>query len=186
MKIWLEVGSRIDRFSDWMGRLISWLALAMVFIGAFNAIARYYSRYFEVDLSSNAFIELQWYMFSALFLLGVAYTLRHDAHVRVDVAYSRLSPRARAWLNLIGTIIFLFPFSVLMIWVSWPSAWNSWSIKEMSPDPGGLPRYPIKALIPFAFVLLLIQGVSELVRHIAVLRGDLSEEEELPDKSDIL
>jgi len=177
MGFWLKAAARIDAFSDWVGRTVAWLALLMTLIGAFNAVARYVSRDLGVSLSSNALIELQWYLFSALFLLGGAYALRHGAHVRVDVLYSRLSPRGRAWINLVGAVIFLVPFCLLMIWVSWPAVVNSWSIWEQSPDPGGLPRYPIKTLVPLAFLLLLAQAVAEIVKNAARLTGDLPAED---------
>ncbi|RMF52875.1 MAG: TRAP transporter small permease subunit [Bacteroidetes bacterium] len=171
MSFWLRLARGIDRFSEQTGRLVYWLTLAMVVVGAYNAVVRYLDRYTGLGLSSNFYIELQWYLFSLVFLLGSAYTLRHDAHVRVDVLYARLSPRGRAWINLLGTLLFLFPFCGLMLWVSWPSVANSWAVREMSPDPGGLPRYPIKTVIPVAFVLLMVQGVSMVIRSVAVLRG---------------
>ncbi len=161
----------IDTLNGWLGRLLCWLTLAMVLIGAYNAIARYLGRSLGLNLSSNAYLEFQWYLFSILFLLGSAYTLRQNAHVRVDVLFGRLSERAQAWVNLAGTILFLIPFCVVMLWVSWPPVRNSWQILEMSPDPGGLPRYPIKTVIPIAFLLILAQGISELIKHIAFLRG---------------
>ncbi len=171
MQRWLRLAHGIDRFSERTGRLLYWLSLAMVVIGAFNAVARYLDRYTGLGLSSNMYIELQWYLFSLLFLLGAAYTLKHNAHVRVDVLYSRLSPKGKAWVDLGGTVLFLMPFCVLMLWVSWPMVANSWAVREVSPDPGGLPRYPIKAVIPLAFVLLMIQGLSMLIKQVAILRG---------------
>lgn len=170
MRFWLRIASGIDRFSEWTGRAVYWLTLAMVFVGAFNAIARYLDRYVGLGLSSNTYIELQWYMFSLVFLLGAAYTLRHDAHVRVDVLYGRLSRRGRAWVDLLGTVLLLIPFCLLVLWTSWPTVHNAWAVREMSPDPGGLPRYPIKTVIPLAFLLLLVQGVSMLIKQIAVLK----------------
>lgn len=171
MKPWLRLAGIIDTINEWVGRVILWLVGAMVLIAAFNAIARYAGRYVGVNLSSNAYIELQWYLFSLVFLLGAAYALRHDAHVRVDLVYGRLGPRGRAWIDLLGTVLFLLPFSVLMLWVSYPSIRASWEIREVSPDPGGLPRYPIKAVILVAFALLILQGISELIKQIAILRG---------------
>ncbi len=180
MQRWLRVAYGIDRFSERTGRVIYWLTLVMVVVGAYNAVARYLDRYTGLGLSSNLYIELQWYLFSLVFLLGAAYTLKHDAHVRVDVLYARLSPRGKAWINLAGTVLFLIPFCVLMLWVSWPSVRNSWVVREMSPDPGGLPRYPIKAVVPLAFVLILAQGVSMLIKQVAILRGALPGEGEEP------
>ena len=170
MQTWIRISDWIDRFNDRIGRFVYWLALVMVVIGAYNAVARYIDRFTGWSLSSNTYIELQWYLFSILFLLGAAYTLKHDAHVRVDVFYGRLSRRGKAWINLIGTLVFLFPFCILMLVMSWPSVANSWAVMEMSPDPGGLPRYPIKTIIPIAFVLLILQGLSMLVRQIVILK----------------
>lgn len=171
MQAWLRVARRMDRFSEQTGRLVYWLTLAMVVIGAYNAIVRYLDRYSGLGLSSNTYIEAQWYLFSLVFLLAAAYTLKHDAHVRVDVLYGRLSKRGKAWINVLGTVLFLIPFCVLMLWVSWPSVVNSWAVWEMSPDPGGLPRYPIKTMIPIAFLLLLVQATGYLIQQVAVLRG---------------
>lgn len=167
-----KIADRIDRVNEYVGRAVNWLTLLMVLVGAYNAVARYVDRYVGLGLSGNMYIELQWYMFAAIFLLGAAYTLKHNAHVRVDVLYSRLSPRGRAWIDLIGTILFLLPFCGLMIVTSWPFVSDSWLRLEMSPDPGGLPRYPIKTIVPLAFTLLIIQGISLLFRQILVLRGD--------------
>lgn len=176
MPFWLRIASRIDRISEWIGRIVYWLTLFMVLIGAYNALVRYLDRFTGLGLSSNTYLELQWYLFSLIFLLGAAYTLKHDAHVRVDVMISRLSPRGRAWVNLLGTVLFLIPFCVLILWTSWPAVSNSWLVGETSPDPGGLPRYPIKSVIPAAFFLLMLQGVSLAIKQVAILRGDLSGE----------
>lgn len=148
-----------------------WLVLAMVLLGAFNALARYLGRFLGVNLSSNLYIELQWYLFSLVFLFGAAYALRRNAHVRVDVVYSRLSARARSWIDLLGTLLLLIPFGVLLIWTAWPAVRNSWSVLEGSPDPGGLPRYPLKTMIPLAAGLVVLQGVAEVIRRVAHLRG---------------
>lgn len=161
----------IDRISAATGALSRWLLLGMVFLGAFNAIARYFDRYTGFGLSSNTYIELQWYFFAAVFLLAAAETLRSDSHVRVDVVYGRLSSRGKAITNVLGTLIFLVPFCVMMVIVSWPTVSNSWAILEQSPDPGGLPRYPIKTIIPIAFVLLLLQALALLVRQLPVALG---------------
>ncbi len=171
MDQWLRWAERIDRFNEWTGRGLYWLTLAMVGVGAFNAIARYLDRYTGLGLSSNTWIELQWYLFSLVFLLGVAYTLKHDAHVRVDVFYNWLSRRGRAWVNVLGTGLFLFPFCAVVLWMSVPFVADSWAILEQSSDPGGLPRYPIKTVIPLAFLLVMLQGVSILIREGAVLAG---------------
>jgi TRAP-type mannitol/chloroaromatic compound transport system permease small subunit len=193
MRPWLRLANGIDHFNEWIGRALCWLTLVMVLVGSYNAIVRYLAQFagtdpesagvFEkvlisigevaVPLNSNGFIELQWYLFSLVFLLGAAYTLKHNAHVRVDVLYGRLSAKGKAWINLLGTLLFLIPFCVLMLWTAWPAVQESWSLREMSSDPGGLPRYPIKTVIPIAFMFLLVQGVAMLIRQVAILRGVL-------------
>ncbi|MFQ5536294.1 MAG: TRAP transporter small permease subunit [Gemmatimonadota bacterium] len=171
MHLLRRFAAAVDALNDRIGAAIRWLALIMVLVGAFNALARYATRYTGVSLSSNAYLDLQWYFFSLIFLLGAAYGLEHNVHVRVDVLYSRLGRKARAWIDLVGTVLFLIPFSVLMLWVAWPAVRNSWSIREVSPDPGGLPRYPIKAVILVGFVLLLLQGFSQVVKEVDAIRG---------------
>ena len=171
MQILRSLSARIDALNDRIGAGIRWLALLMVLVGAFNAIARYLTRYTGVSLSSNAYLDLQWYFFSLIFLLGAAYGLNHDVHVRVDVLYSRLGRKTQAWIDLLGSVLFLLPFAVLMLWVSWPAVRNSWTIREVSPDPGGLPRYPIKAVILFSFALLALQGLSQVVKQLEVIVG---------------
>lgn len=168
----------VDKATSGLGRFISWMALLMVLIGAYNAIARYLGRFIGVNLSSNLYLELQWYLFSLIFLLGAGYALKENAHVRVDVIYGRLEARARAWINVIGSVLMLIPFSIFVLWVSWPSIRNSWAVREASPDPGGLPRYPLKAVIIVAFVLLLAQGVAELVKDLAIVRRGADAEDD--------
>ncbi len=173
----LNIAGAIDRFQDRFGKWLYWLTLAMVVIGGYNALVRYTDKFTGMSLSSNFYLELQWYLFSLLFLLGAAYTLRHDAHVRVDIVYSKLSKKGKAWIDLGGTVLFLIPFCILMLWVSWPAVYNSWQVLEMSPDPGGLPRYPIKTVIPIAFFLILVQGLSMFIRNLAVVTGFDEEKE---------
>lgn len=168
--LWLA--QSIDRLTDGVGRLVSWLALIMILVGAYNTIVRYLGRFLEWNLSSNLYLELQWYLFSLIFLLGAAYTLRRDAHVRVDVIYGRMRPRSQNWVDLLGSIFFLVPFCLFGLMISWPTVMNSWNVREVSPDPGGLPRYPIKAMILVAFGLLLIQAFAEILRRVAFLRGE--------------
>ena len=164
---WLLALSRlIDRLSAALGRWASVLSLLMVLIGAGNAVLRYAGRFVGHNLTSNAAVETQWYLFSALFLLAAAPTLLADKHVRVDVLYGRLSDRGKAWVDLVGTAVFLLPFCGFALWVSWPSVAASWQVLEQSPDPGGLPRYPVKSLIIVSFWLLLFQGVSEIIKRL--------------------
>lgn len=184
MTTWLRIAHLIDRLNERIGRLVYWLTLFMVLVGSFNALVRYVDRFTGLGLSSNTYIELQWYMYSLVFLLAAAYTLRHNAHVRVDVLFMQVGPRGRAWINLVGTLIFLLPFCVFVMWTSWPTVSNSWAVLEMSPDPGGLPRYPIKTAIPIAFFLLFLQGISMAVKQVALLKG-LITEAELADPDEI-
>jgi TRAP-type mannitol/chloroaromatic compound transport system permease small subunit len=167
----VRIVQAINRMSEWTGRLVYGLTLVMVIVGAFNAVTRYLDRYTGFGLSSNLWLELQWYLFSLVFLIGAAYTLKRDDHVRVDVLYGRLSRRGQAWINLLGTLLFLVPFCVLVLWMSIPFVEQSWAVLEQSSDPGGLPRYPIKTVIPLAFVLVLLQGLSLALRETLVLMG---------------
>ena len=171
MRSWLRFSRAIDRLNERLGRLIGWLTLAMVLIGSYNTVVRYLGRFLGGNLSSNAYLELQWYLFSLVFLLGAAYTFHRNAHVRVDLIYGRLSARGRAWVDLLGTVFLMLPFTGFALWVSWPSVRNSWAVREVSSDPGGLARYPIKTVILFAFALLILQGLSQVIRQVAVLRG---------------
>lgn len=166
-----RIAALVERFTGAVGRAVSWLALLMVLVAAANAVLRYLGRFVGQNLSSNAALELQWYLFSALFLLGAAWTLQQDRHVRVDVIYGRLSPRAQAWIDLLGTAVFLLPFCGLCIWVSFPSVAESWRLREQSIDPGGLPRYPVKSLLLAGLYLLTAQGGAQLVRHLGQVLG---------------
>ncbi|MDT8340054.1 MAG: TRAP transporter small permease subunit [Longimicrobiales bacterium] len=171
MRTLRRLAGAVERLNQGLGGVLRWLALLMVLMGAYNALARYLTRYAGVSLSSNALNEAQWYLFSLIFLLGAAYGLKVDAHVRVDVVYGRLSERARGWIDLLGTVLFLIPFTVVMLWVSYPTVRNSWGVREVSPDPGGLPRYPIKAVILVSFALLLLQGIAQAVRALDRIAG---------------
>ena len=181
-----RLAERIDGWTDRVGRLTAWLTLIMVLIGSYNTVARYADGYRGrhgvqgtdfFRFSSNAFLELQWYLFSLVFLLGAAYALRHNAHVRVDLLYGRLNERGKAWIDLIGCLLLLLPFTLFSLWVSWPSVRNSWHVWETSPDPGGLVRYPIKTLVLVAFVLLLLQGLSEILKCLVILFGSPDSEQ---------
>lgn len=173
MQTLLRLSSAIDRVTEFTGRLAYWLVVPMILIGVWNVIGRQVARGLGVNLTSNALIEAQWYLFSIIFLLGAAYTLKHNGHVRVDVFYSNFFARRKTQVNLVGTALFLIPFCVIIILASWPWIVNSWRILEVSNDPGGLPRYPIKSMIIVGFGLLLLQGFSELIKNLAFLTGHI-------------
>ena len=147
----------MDKFYTIVSKMCAWTLFVMTILGALNAVLRYSSKFTGQVWSSNAFLEGQWYLFSAVFLLGAGYTLYKDKHVRVDVLYSRLSKTGQRRINLIGTLVFAIPFCILGVWSSLEFVFNSWAILEVSPDAGGLPRYPVKTLIPVGFTLLLLQ-----------------------------
>ncbi|AFZ66154.1 TRAP transporter small permease subunit [Deinococcus peraridilitoris] len=172
----LSISRAIDRVSGWFGAVIAVITMVMILVGVWNVIGRFIGRAVGQNLTSNSFLEWQWYLFSLVFLLGGAYVLRHNEHVRVDVFYARMTPRGRAITNLVGTLLFLIPFCIIMLYVNWQFFYTSWLIREGSPDPGGLPRYPIKFAIVLGFALLLLQAVSELIKSAAILMGRLHEE----------
>ena len=168
----VRISRAIDRLNRWVGEGVALLTGLMVLIGAFNAIARYLEKDAGVQIASNAYLELQWYLFSLVFLLGSGYALAQNWHVRVDVIYGRVSARTKVWIDLVGTLLLGVPFCLLALWASWPSVQNSWASLEVSPDPGGLARYPIKSAILLGFALLLLQALGGIVKRIAWLRGD--------------
>jgi len=169
MRILLATANAIDYLNERVGRIVLWLVLATTAISAGNAIVRK-----VFDQSSNAWLEIQWYLFAAIFLLAAGYTLKHQDHVRVDVVYARLAPRTQAWIDLIGSLLFLVPLCVLMVYLSWPMVVESWIRDEISPDAGGLVRWPVKILIPAGFMLLGLQGISEAIKRAAFLRRQTS------------
>lgn len=166
MKALLALARAIDVLTERVGRAVIWLVLAATLISAGNALVRY-----ALGASSNAWLEIQWYLFGAMFLLAAGYTLKHNGHVRIDIVYGRLSERAQAWIDLAGTLLFLLPLTLLMVALSWPGLVESWARGELSPDAGGLLRWPVRLLIPLGFALLALQGVSEAIKRIAFLRG---------------
>lgn len=166
MKVLLSISHAIDALNERVGRTVLWLVLAMALVSAANALARYL-----FNLSSNAWLELQWYMFATLFLLCAGYTLRHDEHIRIDVVSSHLSRRTQTWIDIFGTICFLLPMTTFITWLSWPIFVNAWVSGEMSSNAGGLIRWPARLLVPVGFALLSLQGVSELIKRVAFLRG---------------
>ncbi len=169
----LRVSALIDALNERVGHLVYWLILAAVLVSAGNAIVRY-----SLDTSSNAWLELQWYLFSAVFLLAAGYTLLHNEHVRIDLVYSHLSPRRRAWIDLLGGIFFLLPMAIVIMVLSWPMFVESVVRNEVSADAGGLLRWPVKLLIPVGFFLLILQGVSEIIKRFAFLRGRIADPSE--------
>jgi TRAP-type mannitol/chloroaromatic compound transport system permease small subunit len=175
----LKFSQFIDSCADKLGWLSNWLVLLTIGVAFFNVVVRYLGRFIEVQLSSNALLELQWYLFSLTFLLGFVYILRHGENVRVDFLYTNMSEKRRALVDIVGTILFLIPFCILGIWVtfnpilqSWgrssDGSWGSW---EISSDANGLPRAPIKTMIPVALLLLLLQSISQAIKYLAVLLG---------------
>ena len=149
----------------------------MILVGVWNVIGRTLGNAIGQNLSSNALIETQWYLFDLIFLLGAAYALKHNAHVRVDVFYSRWNRKRQALANLLGSLLFLIPFSILVIYFSWQWVYNSWAILESSPDPDGLPRYPIKTSILVSFALLILQGISEAIKNLAIVTNSWQEDD---------
>ena len=166
MTLLLRLSRLIDAVNDLVGRSVYWLVLAMVLISAANAIVRKVFNY-----SSNAFLEAQWYLFSAVFLLAAGYTLLRNEHVRIDVIAGRLSPRAQAWIDILGTLFFLFPMALLIMWLSWPYFVHAYVDGEVSGSAGGLILWPARALIPAGFALLVLQGLSELIKRVAFIAG---------------
>ena len=169
MQALLRLSRWIDALNRQIGRLTSWLVLLMVLVGGWNVVGRYVGYALGRNLSSNALIETQWYIFDLVFLPGAAYTLQQDDHVRVDVFYGQWPSRRQVMADLFGTLFFLIPFCLMVIGVSWNAVLASWAIQETSPDPGGLLRYPIKAMIIVCFGLLILQGVSQAIKSWAIL-----------------
>lgn len=164
---WMLALSRlIDAVNAIIGRSVSWIVLVVVLISAGNAIIRKLFNY-----SSNGLLEIQWYLFSALFLLAAAYTLQRNEHIRIDLITSRLSRRAQAVIDILGTLLFLFPLCALLVYFSWPIFVDAWTTQEMSSDAGGLVRWPALLLVPVGFALLWLQGLSEVIKRLAFLAG---------------
>lgn len=166
MKLLLAFSSLVDRLNERIGRVLGWLILVTVAVSAGAAAVRY-----GLHIGSNAWLELQWYLFSAIFLLGAGYALKHNDHVRVDVVLAGLSPRGRAWIDILGGLLFLMPMALVILYLSWPMFMLSYTGNEVSADAGGLVRWPVKLLIPAGFALLALQGASEIIKRVAWLRG---------------
>ena len=177
MKALLALARLIDTLSERVGRVVIWLVLVATLISAGNALVRY-----ALGESSNAWLEIQWYLFGAMFLLGAGYTLKHNGHVRIDIFYNRFGPRGQAWIDLAGGLLFLLPMAVLLAWLAWPMFHEAWITREMSPDAGGLVRWPVKLLLPLGFGLLALQGVAEVIKRLGVLSGHIVLPHEKPEE----
>jgi TRAP-type mannitol/chloroaromatic compound transport system permease small subunit len=162
----IELAKLIDALNERIGRAVLWLVLAAVFISASNAIVRK-----AFDKSSNAFLEIQWYLFAAIFLLCAGWTLLRNEHIRIDVIAGRFSKRTQTWIDVFGTVLFLFPMVALILYESWPWFLRAYASGEISSSAGGLILWPAKILVPAGFALLGLQGVAELIKRIAFLRG---------------
>ncbi|MEX0590247.1 MAG: TRAP transporter small permease subunit [Xanthobacteraceae bacterium] len=164
----LALSRAIDAVNYWIGKWVAWLVVAAVLVSATNATIRK-----VFDTSSNAWLELQWYLFSAVFLLCASWTLMANEHIRIDIVNNFFPKRVRNWIDVLGHTLFLLPFTLVMIVTGWPFFLASWRVGEVSTNAGGLWVWPIKLLVPVAFVLLFFQGISELIKRIAVMRGEI-------------
>jgi TRAP-type mannitol/chloroaromatic compound transport system permease small subunit len=173
VKALLRLSGLIDALNERVGHFSYWLILVAVLVSAGNATVRH-----AFDRSSNAWLEIQWYLFSAVFLFCAGYALLHNQHVRIDVISGRLSRRARAWIDVFGTLFFLMPMAIAIMWMSWPVFVQSFELNEISSNAGGLIVWPARLMVPVGFLLLTLQGISELIKRIAFLRGLI------PDPSD--
>ncbi|HMN28271.1 MAG TPA: TRAP transporter small permease subunit [Caldilineaceae bacterium] len=171
MRPLLRYAATIDAVSAFFGRIANYTVVLVVVVGFFNVAARYIGRYIGVTLASNAYIELQWYLFSVIFFLGFGDTLRRGVNVRVDFFYARFSTKQKAWIDLLGTLLFLIPFCLIGLAVTYTPVLRSWLTWEMSSDANGLPRAPIKSFIIVAFVLLLLQSTAQAIKYLAVILG---------------
>jgi TRAP-type mannitol/chloroaromatic compound transport system permease small subunit len=184
MKQLLRLSRAIDALNEHVGRLTYWLILAAVLISAGNAVVRY-----TMNMSSNAWLEIQWYLFSFVFLFCAGYTLLHNQHVRIDVISGQLSGRARAWIDIFGTVFFLMPMAIAIMWLSWPVFLDAYRSGEVSTNAGGLTVWPARLMLPVGFFLLILQGLSELIKRVAFLRGlipDPTEKDEGPSDEELL
>lgn len=166
----LALSRTIDRINEFIGRWVSWLILLAILVSAGNAIIRK-----VFDTSSNAWLELQWYLFGAAFMLAAAYTLKQNDHIRIDIVYGMFPRRAQHWIDLLGHLLFLMPFVVLMVIYFVPYVALSVRSGEMSTNAGGLIVWPAKAILLAGFFLLALQGVSEIIKKVAIMRGDMDD-----------
>lgn len=166
MQALLQVSRVIDATNRLIGQAAYWLVLVTVVISAGNAVVRY-----GFNMSSNAWLEVQWYLFSAVFMLCAGYTLLNNEHIRIDIVNSHLEKRTRDWIDVGGHVLFLFPLCLMFLYEGWPYFWMAFTTGEMSGNAGGLIRWPVKLLIVVGFALLLLQGISELIKRMAIIRG---------------
>lgn len=166
MQAWLALSRGIDRVTEFVGKAVMWLILLAVVISTGNALVR---KIF--NSSSNAWLELQWYLFGAAFMGAAAYTLQQNEHIRVDILYGALSRRTQHWIDLFGHVVFTLPFVVLMTWMLIPYTWQAFSIGQISTNAGGLLIWPARAILAAGFILLCVQILSEIIKKIAVMRG---------------
>lgn len=184
MKLCLRLSRAIDWLNEQVGKLSYWLILAAVLISTGNAIVRY-----ALNKSSNSWLEIQWYLFSFVFLFCAAYTLLHNQHVRIDILTGHLSGRAKAWIDILGTVFFLLPMAILIMWLSWPVFVDAYKSGEVSTNAGGLTVWPGRLMLPAGFLLLVLQGFSELIKRVAFLLGmipDPAEKDEGPTDEELL
>ena len=160
----LALSRAIDRVNDRFGQFATWMVLIATLISAGNAASRYL-----FSASSNAWLEIQWYLFAAMVLLGAPYVLKINEHVRVDLLYAMMSERVRLWIDLLGGLLFLLPICLIMIYFTWPWFVESWTINEASMNAGGLIRWPVKLMLPIGFTLMALQGLSEIIKRIQAL-----------------
>ena len=166
MNALIRISAQIDVLNEKIGHIACWLVLIACLISAGNTMLRY-----GFNISSNAWLEIQWYLFGGIVMLGAASTLKTNQHVRVDVLYSHYSERTRLWIDLLGSLLFLLPMAVMIGWLSWPMFINAYTIGETSGNAGGLLRWPVKLLVPLGFLLLILQGISEIIKRTAALAG---------------
>lgn len=170
MKKLLRFSRTVDTFNTRIGQVVAWAILAAILISAANATVRK-----VLNTSSNSWLEIQWILFGAVFLLCASWTLLSNEHIRIDIVNGTLPKRVRDWIDVIGHLFFLIPTALVLTWLGWPFFWRSLMQNEQSTNAGGLPVYPSKLLIPLAFTFLLVQGFSELIKRIAIMRGDLED-----------
>ncbi len=173
MNALLSLSRGIDRATDKLGHWLYWLVLVTVLISAANATVRKLFNY-----SSNAYLEIQWYLFSVIFLFLAGYTLLHNEHVRIDIVTGRMSARVRAWIDIFGTVFFLMPMSIIIMWLSWPVFVDAFQRNEVSTNAGGLIIWPARLMVPVGFFLLIVQALSELIKRFAFLKGMIADPSE--------